>query len=88
MPANWSPTVRLLVTAGAGLLALYGKRRGDMLGSALGALSVGVITNAMATKELRRTLGVAPSLPSDEDESMNGLGSRSAEHTSRTAPQM
>ena len=65
MPANWSPTTRLLVTAGAGLLAFYGKRRGDLLGTALGALSVGVITNSVSTKELRHGVAFAPALPSD-----------------------
>ena len=65
MPSHWSPTTRLLVTAGAGLLALYGKRRGDVLGTALGALSVGVITNTVNTRELRYGLTPAPSLPSD-----------------------
>jgi hypothetical protein len=91
LPANWSPAMRMLATAGAGLLALYGKRRGDMLGTALGAISVGVISNAMATKELRRTLGVAPALPLDEtgpeDSTLASYESWSTEHRSRTSSQ-
>jgi len=91
LPTNWSPTTRLLVTAGAGLLALYGKRRGDMLGTALGAMSVGVITNAMASKELRQSFSAAPALPFDDDEvgdsALAPRGSRSTEHRSRTSSQ-
>src|SRR5690349_8803271 len=42
MPSQWSPTTRLLVTAGVGLVAMYAKRRGGLMGAALGAVSMGV----------------------------------------------
>jgi len=88
MPANWSPTTRLLVTAGAGLLAFYGKRRGDMLGTALGALSIGVITNSINRSELRHGIAASPSLPSDyESDPDSGFTAlnRAAEHKPRAA---
>jgi len=89
MPSNWSPTTRLLVTAGAGLLAFYGKRRGDMLGTALGALSVGLITNTVSTRELRNGLVSAPSLPTDypepEDHQTSMSGVTGAEHRPRAS---
>ena len=89
MPANWSPTTRLLVTAGAGLLAFYGKRRGDMLGTALGALSIGVITNSVSRRELRHGVESAPSLPTDYDECDEehdlAMGAGTREHKPRTA---
>ena len=64
-PANWSPTTRLLVTAGAGLLALYGKRTGGALGTAMGAASIAIITNCISAADLRRGFVPAPALPSD-----------------------
>lgn len=89
MPANWSPTTRLLVTAGAGLLAFYGKRRGDILGTALGALSVGIITNSVSAHELRNGIGSSPALPSDysaADAEPEGLPSAGlSEHQPRAA---
>jgi hypothetical protein len=88
MPANWSPTTRLLITAGAGLLAFYGKRRGDMLGTALGAVSVGVITNTVSRRELQHGIG-SPSLPTDYSDSDDGNALISAtnlgEHMSRAS---
>lgn len=88
MPANWSPTTRLLVTAGAGLLAFYGKRRGDMLGTALGAVSVGVITSTVSRRELRHGIA-APSLSTDYPHSDDGKALISdtnlGEHTSRAS---
>ena len=89
MPANWSPTTRMLVTAGAGLLALYGKRKGGALGTALGAASVAIITNSVSASELRRGFAPAPALPSDftenDDEGSLSSGPRITEHRPRTA---
>ena len=89
MPVKWSPTTKLLVTAGAGLLALYGKRRGDMLGAALGALSVGVITNSVSMRELRHGVEIAPSMPSDyaeeEDQANLFAGVNANEHQRRAS---
>jgi hypothetical protein len=65
MPSKWSPTTRLLVTAGAGLLAFYGKRRGGVVGTALGALCVGILTNTVSKSDLRGSSMSTPSLPSD-----------------------
>jgi len=88
-PANWSPTTRLLVTAGAGMLAFYGKRKGGPLGTALGAASVAIITNSVAASELRRGFAPAPALPSDyaedEDGSVHSIGLKSTGHQSRTS---
>ena len=88
MPANWSPTTRLLVTAGVGLLAMYGKRRGGVAGAALGALSVGLLTNTVSQAELRQGIS-SPSLPSDYSERSGdddfGAGESAAEHKPRTA---
>ena len=85
-PANWSPTTRLLVTAGAGLLALYGKRKGGPLGTALGAASIAIITNSVSTSELRRGFAPAPALPSDYgDDADNSFGAITPNHRSRPA---
>ncbi len=92
MPATWSPQTRLLVTAAAGILALYGKRRGDMLGTALGALSVGIITNSISAHELRHGIEAAPSLPSDysgaADEDFPTHRGTMSEHRPRAAKSM
>ena len=64
-PSRWSPTTRLLVTAAAGLLALYGTRKGGILGTALGAASIGIITTSASATELRTGFIVAPSIPTD-----------------------
>lgn len=89
MPANWSPTTRMLVTAGAGLLAFYGKRKGGPLGTALGAASVAIITNSVSASELRRGFAPAPALPSDYDSDDDGsslsAGVSISEHQPRVA---
>lgn len=89
LPANWSPTTRLLVTAGAGLLALYGKHKGGTVGAALAAVSIGVVTNSVSSRELRHGIGATPSLPTDydiiDDEAGLRSSAESAAHRPRSA---
>ena len=89
MPSKWSPTTRMLVTAGAGLLAFYGKRRGGILGTALGAVSVGIITNSVAASELSSGFAGSPALLSDYVDSVADSDPRYAgslsEHLPRAA---
>ena len=89
MPANWSPTTRMAVTAAAGLLALYGKRKGGVLGTALGALSVGIITNSVSASEIGHGFAPTPSVKdyySDAaDEVSVASVAISPEHTPRTS---
>ena len=90
-PSRWSPTTRMVVTAAAGLLALYGKRKGGVIGTALGAVSVGIVTNSVSASDLRRgfAVGSSPALPSDlvdgDTESSAGFRSLPSEHTPRGA---
>jgi len=78
----------MLVTIGAGILAFYGQRRGGALGTALGAASVAIITNCVATGDVARGFMPAPSLPSDYldevEESGGDFGVRSEGHKPRT----
>lgn len=90
MPSRWSPTTRLLVTAGVGLLALYAKRRGGLMGAALGAVSMGVLANTVSRAELANGIASsAPALPSDYSERSGdddfGVDSYAGEHKPRTA---
>jgi hypothetical protein len=90
MPSKWSPTTRLLVTAGMGLLAMAAKRRGGLAGAALGAVSMGVLAGTVRRTDVQHGIaGSAPSLPSDyserSDDDEFGAESYPAEHRPRTA---
>jgi uncharacterized membrane protein len=54
---NWSPTTRLLVTAGGGALALYGLKRRGLLGSIISAAGTGVVTRALTNLDAKRLIG-------------------------------
>jgi uncharacterized membrane protein len=58
MQTNWSPTARLLMSSAGGTMTLYGFKRGDTVGIAMGALGAGVLARAIANVETRRLLGL------------------------------
>ena len=55
---NWSPTTRLIATAGGGALAIYGLKRRGLYGSILSALGMSVFTRALTNLETRRLIGI------------------------------
>lgn len=57
-PAYWPPAYRLLAGVGGGGLALWGLVRGGLLGTGLGLLGAGLVTRAIANRELRDLLGM------------------------------
>jgi hypothetical protein len=58
LKANWSPTTRLLTTAAGGALVLYGAKRRDVFGSAVGSLGVGMVMRALTNTELAPLAGL------------------------------
>ena len=56
---NWSPAMRLISTAGGGLLALYGRLRGGLVGTALTLSGLGLATRGIANRDLPRLLGMS-----------------------------
>ncbi len=60
-PLHWSPATRLVVGAAGGALALYGKKQGGMLGSAVSALGFGLVTRSLTNTAPVRT--VRPTVP-------------------------
>lgn len=55
---NWAPGTRLLTSAAGGALAVTGLRRGGALGSALGALGLGLFARGATNLPAQRLLGV------------------------------
>jgi uncharacterized membrane protein len=55
--ANWTPAARLLTTAVGGALALYGTRRRDPLGAALGLTGFALAARGATNTELKRLVG-------------------------------
>jgi uncharacterized membrane protein len=58
MRTSWSPTARLLMGAAGGTMTLYGFKRQDTLGIAVGALGAGVLARAIANMDTKRLLGL------------------------------
>lgn len=46
-PADWTPTTRLLLAVGGGILALYGSRRGGLLGMAASAAGASLVVRGV-----------------------------------------
>jgi uncharacterized membrane protein len=59
---NWSPTTRLIASMTGGALTIYGAKRRGLLGSAICALGMGVMTRALTNLEARRLGGLDPNL--------------------------
>ncbi|HWP45490.1 MAG TPA: SRPBCC family protein [Blastocatellia bacterium] len=55
---NWSPTTRAIIGTAGALTTLYGARRRGILGTALGATGVGMLTTAITNMELKRLTGL------------------------------
>jgi len=55
---NWTPTTRVLIGAAGGALALYGARREDTLGAALGLVGLSLLTRASSNLDVQRLTGV------------------------------
>src|SRR5262245_1090161 len=53
---HWSPAARLLAGAAGGGLAVYGLKRRDALGAAVGSLGLGLFIGGLADTRLRRML--------------------------------
>lgn len=51
LPPTWSPTTRLMVGAVGSILAMYGRRRGGLLGAGVSAFGVGLLTRSVAGGE-------------------------------------
>jgi hypothetical protein len=49
---NWSPATRALAGAAGGALVVYGLARRDVVGTALGAIGVGLTARSLTNKEL------------------------------------
>jgi uncharacterized membrane protein len=58
MQENWSPAARLLVGTAGAALALYGSRRQDAIGAALGLAGLTLFARSATNTELRRLTGV------------------------------
>src|SRR5690606_12153905 len=54
---NWTPSARLLSSAAGGLLALYGARRQDGIGSAMGVAGVTLAMRGITNLSARRLTG-------------------------------
>jgi len=59
LKTNWSPTTRLVVTAAGGAFALYGAKRGGVVGSVIGSLGLGVATRALMNVETSALVGLS-----------------------------
>jgi uncharacterized membrane protein len=57
MQENWSPTARLLVGVAGGLLAVYGRVRSGLVGTALSLLGLGLLARGVANVQLKRLVG-------------------------------
>jgi uncharacterized membrane protein len=55
---RWSPTARLLVGAAGSGLAVYGAKRGDRLGAALGSLGLGLLLRGLTDVDLGTLVGL------------------------------
>jgi uncharacterized membrane protein len=55
---NLTPGIRLLLAGGGGLLALYGRGRGGVVGSALSMGGLGLAARGIANTDFRRLIGV------------------------------
>jgi uncharacterized membrane protein len=55
---HWTPASRLLTTLLGGALALYGVRRRDSFGAAVGLTGLGLLTRGTSNQPLRRVVGV------------------------------
>lgn len=55
---NWSPTTRLIATAGGGALAIFGLKRRGLSGSIVSALGMSVVMRALTNLETRRLIGI------------------------------
>lgn len=53
-----SPTGRLLARLGGGVLLVYGRRRGGLIGKSLGALGMGLALQGINHVEWKRLLGI------------------------------
>jgi uncharacterized membrane protein len=58
LKTNWSPTTRLVATAAGGALALYGAKRGGVVGSVIGSLGLGVAMRALSNVETSALVGL------------------------------
>jgi hypothetical protein len=83
-PETWSPATRLIASAMGGGLALYGFRRGGLLGKGVTALGMGLLTRGMTNEAMQR--GGALGRVSDKVASAVGsqiesmTGNRSSQH--------
>jgi uncharacterized membrane protein len=57
MQENWSPTARLVVGVAGGLLAVYGRARSGLIGTALSLVGLGTLARAIANVQLKRLVG-------------------------------
>jgi uncharacterized membrane protein/CBS domain-containing protein len=57
MQENWAPAPRLLTSAAGLGLAVFGARRGDLVGLGLGALGLGLLARALTNIETQRLVG-------------------------------
>jgi len=79
---RWSPGTLLLVGAVGGALAIYGKWRGGLLGSAVGTVGAGLLTGSIRGTQMR-VLPRTPNLPIGENLS-NPLEEEEQELTAAT----
>jgi uncharacterized membrane protein len=56
--SNWTPAVRVLVSATGGALTLYGLRQRGTLGLAAGLMGAGMLARAVTNMEMRRLVGI------------------------------
>ena len=61
--STWSPTMRLVAGVTGGALAIYGGKRRDILGSAVGSLGLGMVTRALTNIEAQRLFGMGSGAP-------------------------
>jgi uncharacterized membrane protein len=56
---NWSPAMRLISTTGGGLMAMYGRARGGLVGTALTLGGLGLAVRGIANRDLPRLFGLS-----------------------------
>ncbi len=56
---NWSPAMRLISTTGGGLMTLYGRARGGLVGTAFKLAGLGLVVRGVANRDLPRLFGLS-----------------------------
>jgi uncharacterized membrane protein len=56
---NWSPAMRLISTTGGGLMAIYGRARGGLIGTAFTLSGLGLAIRGIANRDLPRLFGLS-----------------------------